>query len=569
MKKMAWSISWMIESSILKSNKADKNINSTEKVKDNVESLINFNDYKEDIEAFMFIDRENNIYDKKAKRLDLTNLVFWTIRGMLKDHFEDFISHPDFKDIIFKIYWLKWDFKINFSSEDWNESFVLINITDSRRFWWFSSSEVDWFIFKRLKLIDQTEITHFLREVIYWIDDSLEKYSWLWFKQFIYSNIFIKVNELLEKNNDLDKIFLNWNDWIVDKKMFIKSMSWKLYRDNFEYIHKIAGHKLMSELPKLVLDELLSNHSEDLKETINNNFDEIILFLSKYKEENRNILDIEDKLKNNILINFQDRIKFYFKKINNTELDWNLLKWAIAYLIENNNLSLNIWELAEAIFKLLDENIDDLEKLFLKYDWNIVEEEWKKYKYLKFQIRDLDSQKSYSVKNILSIIKLVRDELLSISNDIENIKKQMDNAKVNNYHYIWNLDIKKQELVDIDNKINEIVKEREKIELEMAFQNNKWMLKKIISNNDKSIIELNNRTNHLYDKLVKLTIKYEWLSMYIVWIEERVSWLNQSYNNLIRKLKDLELMYKNKSLMLERIREDFMWNILFWREEIK
>jgi hypothetical protein len=77
----------------------------------------------------------------------------------------------------------------------------------------------------------------------------------------------------------------------------------------------------MSELPKLVLDELLSNHSEDLKETINNNFDEIILFLSKYKEENRNILDIEDKLKNNILINFQDRIKFYFKKINNTELD--------------------------------------------------------------------------------------------------------------------------------------------------------------------------------------------------------------------------------------------------------
>jgi hypothetical protein len=49
----------------------DKNI-----VKEEVSSLIDFAVYKEDIESFMSIDLLLNKYDKKAKRLDLTKLVF-------------------------------------------------------------------------------------------------------------------------------------------------------------------------------------------------------------------------------------------------------------------------------------------------------------------------------------------------------------------------------------------------------------------------------------------------------------------------------------------------------------
>ena len=461
---MLWKFVWAMKSSITSIGKENLIASNDEvvwnqwkKVKDDVKALIDFSDYAEDAEAFMTIDFNTNKYDKKTKRLDLTKLVFWTIKSMFKEHFIDYISHPDFKNLILKVYWLegtKWEYKISFDAEEWKESFVVISISDNRRYSWFSWEEVDWFISNKLWIRDNSEMSHFLNKVIYWIDESFEWYTWKFFKQFIFSHIIKEVNKLLEEKNDTTKIFLNWASWIIDRELFLKALAWKIYRDNFDYIHKMAWHKLMSDIPKVILDELLSNNSENLRETINWKITEVIYFLNNFDSSRDNILDIENKLNNDILLSFQDRIKLYFQKFDKTEIDSELLKWAISFLIENNNLSLNIEELSESIFWLLDNNIEELELLFSKYNWNIIGENWKQYRYCTFKIRDLKevSGKKYSVKKILESIKLIVDEIKELKSKIKSDELELENIKLRNYHYKTNIWDKQKKILEYDKK---------------------------------------------------------------------------------------------------------------------
>ena len=569
LKKMIWSV----KSTLRWRNNNQSNLSADlvleTEVKDKIKSLIDFSVYTEDCESFMSIDKLSNKYDKKTKRLDLTDLVFSTMKWMFKDKFLDYISHPDFKKLIKKVYWLKWEFKINFNSEKENESFVLINITDSRRFSWFTGREVDWFIANKLDLKDREEINTFIRKVIYEIDESLEWYNWVWFKQFIYSQFFIEINKVLAEKNDLNKLFLNWDNWVIDRELFVNSMAWKIYRDNFDYVHKIAWHKLMSEIPKLVLDELLSNHSEDLKESINWNFEEIITFLLNYKSQKKDILEIENVLHNDVLINFQDKIKLYFKKFDDTEIDWDLLKWAISFLIENNNLSLNINKLSKVIFSLLDNNIDDLILLFSKFNWEIVVEWSNEYKYSKFQIRDFSNENwKNNVPNILLNIKLIKDELILLLWEIKEEEQLFEKSKASDYKYRGNIDSKEEQLVKINKKIDFLVTERKRIALEISDIEKQSIIKKILINKWK-INELKKEYNSLYIELIKLTAKHEDLEVYILWINDRIYWLNNTQKDRQRKIADLKLIYWNKISMYKRIKEDFMMNILFWREQIK
>jgi len=66
--------------------------------------LIDFSEYEEDIESFMTIDLISNKYSKKTNRLDLTKMVFGVMKSMLKKDFLNYVSHSDFKALIFKIY---------------------------------------------------------------------------------------------------------------------------------------------------------------------------------------------------------------------------------------------------------------------------------------------------------------------------------------------------------------------------------------------------------------------------------------------------------------------------------
>ena len=569
LKKMIWSV----KSTLRWRNNNELNLSADlvlkTEVKDKIKSLIDFSVYTEDCESFMSIDKLSNKYDKKTKRLDLTNLVFSTMKWMFKDNFLDYISHPDFKKLIKKVYWLKWEFKINFNSEKANESFVLINITDSRRYSWFRGREVDWFIVNKLGLKDGEEINTFIRKVIYEIDESLEWYNWVWFKQFIYSQFFIEINKILAEKNDLNKLFLSWDNWVIDRELFVNSMAWKIYRDNFDYVHKIAWHKLMSETPKLVLDELLSNHSEDLKESINWNFEEIITFLLNYKSQKKDILEIENVLHNDVLINFQDKIKLYFKKFDDTEIDWDLLKWAISFLIENNNLSLNIDKLSKVIFSLLGNNIDDLSLLFSKFNWEIVVEWSNEYKYSKFQIRDFSNENwKNNAPNILLNIKLIKDELRLLLWEIKEEEQLFEKSKANDYKYRWNIDLKEEQLEKINKKIDFLVSDRERVALEISEIEKQSMIKKMLVSKWK-INELKKEEQFLYKEIIRMTVNHEDLEVNLLWIKERIYWLNNTQKDRQRKIADLRLIYWNKISMFKRVKEDFMMNVLFWREQIK
>jgi len=577
---MLWKFVWAMKSSITSIGK-EKLIASNDevvwdewkKIKDDVKSLINFSSYKEDIESFMTIDFNSNKYNKKTKRLDLTKLVFWTLKGMFKEHFIDYISHPDFKNLILKVYWLKWtkwEYKISFDAEEGSESFIVINISDNRRYSWFSWEEVDLFILNKLWIRDNSEMSHFLNKIIYWIDESFEWYTWKFFKQFIYSHIIEEVNKLLEERNDITKIFLNWASWVIDKSLYLKAMAWKIYRDNFDYIHKMAWHKLMSDIPKVILDELLSNNSENLREIINWEILEVIIFLNNFDSSKDNILDIEDKLNNDVLLNFQDRIKLYFQKFDKTEIDSELLKWTISFLIENNNLSLDIEELSDSIFRLLDDNIEELELLFSKYSWNIVEENWKQYRYCTFKIRDLKeiSGKKYSVKKILESIKLIIDEIKEFESKIELEELELENTKLRNYNYKTNIWDKQKKILEYDKKIEEVVKRREEIKIKLDKQDEAWMIDRVLWKNKINGL-LKVEYDELYQNLLTLTRARNNLEVLILWSNTKVSELNNSNTIKNRKIKDLKLIYNNKVRSFNRIRDDFMRNILFGREEVK
>ena len=569
-KKIVSAINWWINLDSVKNGELNNEVIDKESdVKDNVESLINFSDFKDDIESFMTIDLNKNKYNKKTKRLDLTRLVFWTLKNMFKDNFLDYISHPDFKNLILKVYWLwgwKWGYKINFNSESWKESFVLINISDNRRYSWFSSSEVDWFIVNKLWIKDNSEMSHFIKKTIYWIDESFEKYTWKRFKEFIYSHILKEVEKLLEKNNDLWKIFLEWNDWIIDKELFIKAMAWKIYRDNFDYIHKVAWHKLMSDMPKLVLDELLWSNAENFKININLSFDKIIKFFREFNFNDSPILDIEDECKNDLLLSFQDKIKLYFRKFDKTEIDSELLKWTISFLIENNNLNLKIDKLSTAIFGLLKSNIDDLELLFWKFNWEIIEENWNKYKYNQFRIRDFKNIKwKNSVKKVLSWIKLIIDEMEELENSIKSLENWLEIEHVSSYNYEANIWEKEKILLDYDKKIDLLVLKREDIKKEIENEKEKWFFDKILWKN-KKISELENKDKKIYAELLDIAIRREKLEVSIAWFKKKVLELNNWNNKKIRKKEDLKLVLKNKKKILDRIKEDFIRNILFGRE---
>ncbi len=550
-----------------------KDINSSQnQVKDKIDSLLDFSDYKDDIESFVYIYKNLNKYNKKNKRLDLTNFVFTVLKPILKDKFIDLVTDIEFTKLILKIYWLdknKWEYKVIFNSEKWKESFILINISNNRRYSWFTSAEVDRFIFNILLLKDNNEIYKFINKVIYWIDESFEKYTWKNFKQFIYSHILKEVEALLDKNNNVSKMFLEWKKWIIDKKLFIKAMAWKIYRDNFDYIHKIAWHKLMSDIPKVILDEILSNHSTDLKENINFHFNNIIHFLSWFDSDKQSILEIEDEFTNDILINFQDRLKLYFKKFDNTNIDSELLKWTIGYLIENNNLNINIKELSDAIFSLLENNIDDLIKLFWKYNWEVIEEDWKKFIYSKFNIRDFKKiEWKYSVKNIFLWIKSIIDDIKTLEIKLKSLKSRLEKQNITNYSYTANIEIKEKKLLNYEKEIDRLALIKSELEKKIELLKNKSTFDKILTKNNE-LNKLEVEYDWIYSELLELTRKYKDLEALIFWIKYNVSKLNDWNEKMRREISDLNLILKNKKRLLERVREDFMRNILFWREELK
>lgn len=571
-KKIAWWVIWPINFPWV--NKGEKHSNvldESDVIKDNIKSLVSFVDYKEDIESFMYIDANTNKYNKNTKRLDLTKLIFWIVKSMLGDQFLNYISHPDFKNLILEIYWLnkiKWEYKINFNSELWKEEFIIINISDNRRYSWFLATEVDNFIVKKLDIKNNLEMDHFIKKVIYWINESFEKYTWEWFKQFIYSNIYLEVKKILLEKNNIEKLFLNWNNKTTDKQHFIEAMTWKIYRDNFDYINKIAWHKLMSDIPKLILDELLGNNNEELKSLINNNFNIVIDFILNFNSLEDDILSIENYLNNDILINFQDRLKLYFHKFDKTKIDSGLLKWAISFLIENNNLNLNIKELSDSIFSLLEDNIAELIILFWKYNWQIIEENWKRYKYSEFKIRDYKILEwKYSVEKVLEFIKWIIKELNDLMIDIDLLEKNLENSKIKKYKYKTNIWIKEKQLLEYDNEIDLLILKRKDISDELLSLSKSWILNKVLKN--KLINDLENENNKLYEKLLIITRKREDLEVIILWSNDKVFHLNDTNIDNERKIEDLKLIFKNKNLILERIKDDFMRNVLFGREEIK
>ena len=75
--------------------------------------------------------------------------------------------------------------------------------------------------------------------------------------------------------------------------------------------------------------------------------------------------------------------------------------------------------------------------------------------------------------------------------------------------------------------------------------------------------------DELYKNLLSLTIARDNLEVFILWSNTKVSELNNSNIKRERRIMDLKLMYDNKVKSFNRIKDDFMRNILFGREEVK
>jgi len=523
-----------------------KSFNNTtlEETKNKVSETIEFDDIE--FRTFIRWSKHEIIIKSQTNKVVLSAFIFWTIKKYLKTEFHDYISHPMFKKILFEELKLEWNYKTFIDEQNW--IYELIKISDDSRFNWIDAYDVDIMIEWLLNLRSQEEIDNFLNKVVYWIDISIETYISKDFHNYIHNLIHTKVKELYNSNKKNTKN-IDWNN-----EIFIKAMADKIYRDNFDYTNKIAWHKLLSEITKVILEEILSWDRWTFNREINWNITNIIKAIENSWSEKIEANIIKNILNNDYILNFQEKIKLYFEKFYKTDINEELLNWSILYLIRNNNLHINIEWLIDTIFRI---DKDSLIKIFSVYNNKTLIENWEEYIYHRFHIRDIHkNNKKYDIKEMFEYIKLVIKEKDKItSNYIEKLKN-LKIAEFQQYNYNWTVNKLKYDIEKLEKEVEKLSKKLKKKEKEIQE----------LINNKKSTKTLEAQKQLLLSALIS---KMKELDNTVVKEKDIHSRLYQNIITLQNQVKDLKILKKKIESQYTRISEDFSKTLLFWRKKKK
>lgn len=545
-------------------NNNTPNIKTTEislNVKDQVLSTLVF----DDIEFITFI-RSNLsqiIIDKNTGKVDLSKFVFNKIKKYLEGEFHEYISHPNFKKIIMTELSLEWEYKIFFDEKI--KKFELINITDDRRFKWISAKDVNILINNILNLQNEEDIEQFLNEVIYWVDISIEKYIWEWFNHYIFWLIHNKIKLIIEKKDY--SINKKWKTTDEQNNLFSNAMASKIYRDHFEYTNLLAWHKLLSGITEIILSEILNWNNWGLEKPINKKINKTVSSIKNIKEnKSNNLNDLESILKNDELIIFQEKIKLYFSKFYNTNINHQLLTWAIFHLIKNNNIKLNTNDLINSIFSISDENYKQLINIFSKYNNISVIEDWGEYFYEKFNIRDLNKDKWwYNIEKIFTYIRKVVLKKEQVYKILKTKSQELKISEFQQYHYEGSINKWKKSVLELEKKVEESWIILKWINKEIEELNNKKWHSIIWYYKQNELIKLEEKKDIVMKKTFKLMRELDSL---IVSNESLYRKLYKDIINLKAEVDDLKKMDNKLASIYNRLKEDFTRTLLFGRRKI-